>query len=140
MRPEYFEGSLQLRNPTTAMLKHVLRLIEEKGDVHIAKQVKHKDGLDLYLSSQKFLQVLGKKLQQNYSGQLSISRKLFSQNRQTSKPVYRLNVLFRHHDVRKGQTINYRGEDYEVLFATTKIRAKNKKTGKSVTLDYDQLR
>jgi NMD protein affecting ribosome stability and mRNA decay len=139
MQQQYFEGILQLRNPNGLVLDFVSRQTENKEGVFIAKKVKMINGWDFYYSSQKFLQNLGRKLQKTFGGELKISTKLFTQNRMTSKLVYRVNVLFRLPTVKKGDIVTLRGEDFEIIGMGHKVVAKSKETGKKVRLEYEDL-
>ncbi|MFH1637942.1 MAG: NMD3-related protein [Candidatus Woesearchaeota archaeon] len=92
---QYFEAVLQLRPYDEEVLKAVEKMVAEREGVFISKVVKQKTGLDLYLSSQKFAQIIGKKLKKRFNGELKLSRTLFTRNRLTSKDIYRVTVLFR---------------------------------------------
>jgi NMD protein affecting ribosome stability and mRNA decay len=63
--------------------------------VWIAKEEKQKTGIDYYVSSNKFLLSLGKKLKKSFKGELKTSRKIHTKNKLTSKDVYRVTVCFR---------------------------------------------
>jgi len=95
----YFEGILQLRNLRSPVhdiiYNQIVETISSSRTVFIAKAVKQKDGVDFYLSSNKFLISLGKKLHNDYGGDMKKSKKLHTRNRQTSKEVYRVTVLIR---------------------------------------------
>jgi len=95
MHPEYFEGTLQLRNPNEEVINFVRNQFKNNEKVWIAKQEKVKTGIDLYISSNKFLLSLGKKLKKSFKGELKTSRKQHSRNKMTSKTIYRVTVLFR---------------------------------------------
>ncbi len=95
MDPNYYEGILQLRNPSEEVINFVRNQFKKNQKVWIAKQEKLKTGTDLYISSNKFLLSLGKKLKNSFNGELKTSRKLHSRNRVTSKNIYRVTVLFR---------------------------------------------
>lgn len=92
---QYFEAKLQLRPFDKKVYNYIKEQINEKENVFIAKEEKLKEGLDIYLSSQKFACALGLKLKRTFDGELKITRSLFTVNRQTSKKVYRVTVLFR---------------------------------------------
>jgi|TARA_B100001971_G_C18114028_1_gene495801 NMD protein affecting ribosome stability and mRNA decay len=136
---QYFEGTLQLRNPNDEVINYIERRVNERDDVFIAKAEKVTNGIDFYLSSNRFLKNLGKKLQKKFKGELKLSPKLFSRNRQTSKNVYRLNVLFRLPTCKCGDIIKIRGEKIKVLKLGNKIFGKNRDTGKKVNIDYKEL-
>src|SRR3989344_8709408 len=106
MRPEYYEGKLQLRNPSEKVLDYVEDAIARDGKVFIAKKDKLKNGYDLQLSSQNFLRNIGRKLQDKFSGELMLSSKLAGRSK-SGKDLYRVNVLFRMYSFRKGSTVTY---------------------------------
>ncbi|MBR9690124.1 hypothetical protein GOV08_00380 [Candidatus Woesearchaeota archaeon] len=91
----YFEGILQIRNPKEDVIDYVKERIDSDDSIHISKTEVVKGGVDFYVSSNKFLRKLGKEIKKRFDGELKESPQLFSRNRQTSKDIYRLNVLFR---------------------------------------------
>lgn len=92
---EYYESILQLRPYDKKILNYVKKRVEKRKDVFISKEVKLKKGIDLYLTSNKFALILGKKLKKAFKGEVKISRKLFSRNKLTSKRLWRVTVCFR---------------------------------------------
>ena len=139
MHNEYFEGILQLRNPTEELLDFLAKEIKEKGNVFVAKTKKVGDGIDLYISSQRYLRTLGNKLQERFPGQPEVSSSLHTRNRQTSRDVYRVNVLFRMPSFRKGDIITYKGDRIKIIGMSKKVLAKDIKTGKKLTLSYKNM-
>jgi NMD protein affecting ribosome stability and mRNA decay len=139
MRPEYYEGTLQLRNPTEEVLDFVEKAIRKDGNVRIAKTTKLPNGYDLRLSSQAFLKNLGRKLKENFGGELVQSIKETGRNRH-GKAQVRLSILFRQYPFRKNSTVIYRGDEYTVMEMAHKVRIKSKSTGRSITVDYDEIR
>ncbi len=93
--PQYFEGILQLRNPDEEAFRFIKNQFKNNEKAWIAKVEKLKTGVDYYISSNRFLLSLGKKLKKSFKGELKISRRLHSKNRLTSRQVYRVTVLFR---------------------------------------------
>ena len=136
--PQYFEGNLQLRDPTEEIISFVLDEID-KGDVHIAKQTKLKNGLDLYLSSNKFLRSLGKKLQAKFGGEVKESATLHTRSRQTSKDLYRVTLMFRPINFKVGDIITYREEQYRVMSLGKKVNLRSMKTAKKAMIYYKDL-
>jgi NMD protein affecting ribosome stability and mRNA decay len=105
--PNYFEGILQLRNRTKdfdSVLDYVMERIG-KDRVRISKALEHETGVDLYVSSKKFLHKLGKSLAQS-GCTVTLSPTLFSKDKLTSKNVYRLTVCARLPDYATGDVVN----------------------------------
>ena len=139
--PNYFQGILQLRDCNEEIIDFVNNQIKKVGreNVYVSKIVRMKNGLDLYITSNKFLRSLGKKLRKAFNGELKESEKLFSRDRQTGKEIYRLNVLFRPTNVKKGETIEYKGKKLKIMSIGSKIQAKELETGKRVSINFKEL-
>ncbi len=135
----YFEGTLQLRNPTKELVKAAKRMIEENKLVFIAKEVKVTTGIDLYLSSQRQMQVIAKKLQKKFGGEYRISRKLFTVKRQTSKYVYRIAVLLRLPNFKIGDVVKTRGRFIKVKHMGNRVFGVDVDTGKKINVDYKYI-
>ena len=136
---EYFEGILQVRNPNDEVLDFIAKEVREKGNVFIAKTKKIGNGIDLYISSQRFLRTLGNRLQERFSGHLEVSRRLHTRNRMTSRDVYRVSVLFKMSSFKKGDIVKYKGEQVKIIGMAKKVLAKDIKTGKKLTLSFKEL-
>jgi nonsense-mediated mRNA decay protein 3 len=138
---QYFEGVLQLRSPTGEVTRFVERELaaQERKGVFVNKVKQCKDGQDLYLTSARFLKVLGRKLQRRFGGDLKISHKLFSRNRQTGRNVYRVNVLFRPPKYKKGDLLRLRGRMVEVVGLGKKVLVRDVKSGRKQSVAYCKL-
>ncbi|MFH1848686.1 MAG: NMD3-related protein [archaeon] len=101
---KYFEGILQIRNQNEDMLDFINHYLESKG-ASITNRKKLKSGLDLYITSRRAIQALGRELLKRYGGTMKMSPHLFTADRQTSKLVYRVNVLFRALGIKAGDVI-----------------------------------
>jgi NMD protein affecting ribosome stability and mRNA decay len=137
--PKYFEGKLQLRNPTPEVLNYVYKKIAQDKHVWIAKEEKTKNGIDLWMSSNKFMLDLGKKLKKRFAGVLKTSKKLHTQHKITSKLLYRVTVLFKCLKFQKGDIIEVDGEQLKVVEIGTQVRVKNLTTGKKERWDPEVL-
>ena len=93
-RPNYFEGVLQLRNPTDEVFNMIQNQLAHDEKAYISKEVYYKNGVDMFFSSNRFLLKLGRKLKQSYKGKLLVTRRIFTTDKMTSKFVYRVTVLF----------------------------------------------
>ena len=136
---QYFEGVLQLRNPNGLVIDFINNQVKGRKGVFISKSVQLTNGFDLYFSSQRFLQNLGRKLQKNFGGEMKISRKLFTKKRLTSRLIYRANVLFRLPLTKKGDIIKIRGEDVKIIGMSHRVLGKSVETGKKIQIDYEDL-
>ena len=139
MNEGYFEGILQLRNPNKKLIDYVKSQVKKKPPVRIAKEKKVRNGIDLYMSSQKFMFQLGRRLKKSFEGEYKSSRKIFTRKRQTSKQVYRVNILFRLPNFRKGQTLIIEDEPVKILKIGTKVTVQNQKTGKKETHLFEKI-
>lgn len=136
---DYFEGTLQIRGGDEELLDWIRKTIKKDNRAWIAKEKKVKGGIDLYLSDQKYLQKLGRKLKEVFPGILKTSRKLHTQSKTTSKLLYRVNVMFRPIKYRKGDKIKYQGEEWEIIRLSDKAHLKDPVSGKKMIVDLDKL-
>ena len=130
-RPEYFEATLQLREIIPEIERHVRQELKKSG-VHIAKEKPLPNGFDFDLSDSDFTQNLGKKLQEKYGGEYVVSPKLFGHK--DGRTIYRLTVLFRGLPCKKGDKVQYRGDEYLVLIVGKEITLQNSKTNQKLHL------
>jgi NMD protein affecting ribosome stability and mRNA decay len=137
---KYFEGILQLRDVSDEVVAFAIREIE-KNEVYIAKLKRIKNGVDIYVSKQRFLRTLGTKLQKEFGGQLIVSKKIHTKSRMSGRDLYRISVLFRSPSFKKNQIIEYKGDKIKIVNMGKKIFAKELKTGKKLNISYkDMLR
>src|SRR3989338_4987963 len=134
----YFEGMLQLRDVNDEVIDFAVREIKN-SDVNIAKIKQLENGIDLYVSRQRFLRTIAGRLQKRFGGQIIVSRKLHTKSRLTSRDLYRVNVLFRLPYFKKGDVIEYRGDKIKIVNLGKKIFAKDIVTGKKLNLGYKDL-
>lgn len=90
-----YQAKIQLRPKNKEILKFIRAQIKKRKDVFIAKEEFLKEGVDIYITDQRFARSLGKKIKDNFKGDLKITRTLKTRNRQTSKDVYRATICFR---------------------------------------------
>ncbi len=135
----YYEGILQLRNVAEEVLSFAISEIEKDGTAAISKVKETGNGYDLYITRQKFLRSLGNKLQKQFGGQIVVSRRIHTRNRQTSRDLYRVNLLFRLPPFKKGDTIAYKGDKIQIMHMHKKVLAKDVKTGRKLNLSFKDL-
>src|SRR3989338_4696944 len=137
-RPDYYQGILQLRDITEEIISFARNQIKKREDVAITKTVKLGNGVDLYITSQKFIRILGKKLKDSFGGELKISSKLHTKSRE-GKNLYRVNALFRLSKYRKGDVVMVRGDKVRLISIGKKIFARNLKTGNKLNIRKSDL-
>ncbi|MFC1734417.1 NMD3-related protein [candidate division KSB1 bacterium] len=137
---QYFEGILQLRNPNPEVVEFIRKEAKDQKSrgIYITdeKDVAYGKGIDFYFTSQKYIQNLGLKLQKTFGGILKINPKLFSKSRQTSKDLYRVNVLFELLDFKIGDVILVDNKILKVTDLGKKGSGVDLKTGKKTNFDY----
>lgn len=132
---DYFEAVLQLRDVS----ERAVTFVEDeifRNEVHVAKKKKVKNGWDYYLADNDFTRALGKKLQQQFGGENTVTASLFGQK--DGKEIYRLTVLFRGISFKKEDPVKYGGEEYKVKILGKDILLQNVKTGKKVHVKYKE--
>jgi len=137
--PKYFEGKLQLRNPTPEVINYVRKQIAMNKLVWVAKEKKVPNGIDLYISSNRFLLDIGKKLKKRFAGVLKTSKKLHTQHKVTSKLLYRGTVMFRCLNYKKGDIIEIDNQPMKIMEISKQVRLKNLNTGKKEQWDPEVL-
>ncbi len=137
-RPNYYQGILQLRDVDNEVVAFVYAQIQKRGEVAVTRTVKYSNGIDLYLTSQKFIRVLGKKLREIFGGELKISSKLHTRSRE-GKDLYRINALFRPSLYKIGDIVDVRGDEVKLLHIGKKIFGRDLKTGKKLTVRRSDL-
>lgn len=135
----YFEGILQLRNPSKELIAYVKKKVEEDQKALITQEKKVTGGWDLYFSSQRYLRALGKKLSDVFTGEVKYSRSLHTVSKSTGKPLYRVTVLFKLYPFKKGDEFTVSDEVWVIKRIENKIHVQNKKTGKKKTMNFDEV-
>lgn len=137
-RSDYYEGILQLRDINDEITSFVRNQIKKSANVAITKSIKFPNGTDLYMTSQKFIRQLGKKLKESFGGELKISSRLHGKDRQ-GKELYRVNVLFKTIKFKRGDIVLIRGNEVRLLRVGKKIFARDLKTGRKLTIRKSDL-
>jgi nonsense-mediated mRNA decay protein 3 len=135
--PNYFEATLQLRDITEEVREFVEKEIA-KHKIPVAKVAKVKNGYDYFLADNSFTQGLGKKLQKRFGGQLVNTATLHT--KQDNKELYRCTVMFRLPQFKKGDAVNYQGENYIVKLVAKETLIQHCKTGKKVRVKWKAMK
>ena len=137
-RPNYYQGILQLRDASDDVMDFVYSQIQKRPDVAVTRTAKLDNGKDLYITSQKFIRILGKKLRESFGGELKVSSKLHTRNRQ-GRDLYRINVLFRPLKYKRGDIVLVRGDEVKLLQVGNRIFGRDLKTGKKLKIRREEL-
>lgn len=91
----YYEAIIQVRPKKQEVIDYIEDQIRKRNDVFISKRDELKTGTDFYISSQKFVKALSRKLKSSFKGKVTMSYTLHTRDRQTSKEKHRATLLFR---------------------------------------------
>ena len=138
-RKEYFEGILQLRNPSDELIDVAYNLISRYPDTRVAKEKKVRGGLDLYISNLRFLRRVGEKLSRRFIGMCKITATLHTQDKQTSKELYRVTALFRLASFSKGERFTVRGVEMEVIRIAANVVMQEVNSGRKHYIDFEEV-
>jgi NMD protein affecting ribosome stability and mRNA decay len=130
---QYFEGTIQLRNVSEEMLDFARKYLKE-NDAFASNIKEIKDGYDMDISDQKKLQTLGQQLKKTFGGKLIVSIRQFTQDKQTSKQIYRVNALYEGPKYKKGEVIKTEKGIFLLTNVSGKISAVDLRNGKKTTL------
>lgn len=134
--PQYFEGILQLRNPSQECIDFIVRQVDKTDKIHIAKVVEHKNGIDVYLSKNSFLASLAKKIQKTYGGIVKTSATLHSRSRETSKDLYRVTAYIELPQYKIGDYVQFEDKILKVSSSEKLVRGKLVHDNKPITIKY----
>lgn len=142
MLGQAFNGILQLRNPTDEIkhfVKEEFKKAYDKG-VHCTKEDDVQNGRDYRITDAQFTRALGNKLQEKFGGEMIITAKLVSRSKQTSKDLFRITVLFRNPNFKKGDVLDYKGREVRVINFSKKVYVEDLETKKKELINYKDLR
>jgi len=134
---QYFEGTLQLRAANPELIDFVRKDIaaHTKDGVHITKESGKGKSRDFQLTSTKYMRQLGKRLKSRFNGELTETAKLFTRDKQTSKEVYRTNVLFKLRPYKIGEIVESRGRKVRIKTIGKRVSGVDVETGKKIFVD-----
>ena len=136
---DYFEGILQIRNGSQELLDWICDKIKTDGKAKVAKTKKVPNGVDLYITDQHYLQNLGKKIKEHQIGILKVSKRLHTQDKMTSKHIYRVTVLFKTLPFKRGDIITLHGDQVQILNIDAKAQIKDLKSGAKRSVNLELL-
>lgn len=139
----YFEGIFQLRTADGKELRRdVLQTVRNEiakhavRGVYCTKEDAVGNGIDFQITSQKHVQTIGRRLHETLGGTLKINSRIFSRNKQTSKDVFRVNVLLELPPFVKGDVVRIVDKVIRVTSMGKKIMGEDLVQKRGVTVDY----
>lgn len=128
----YYEGVLQLRNPTRQIMDFIICQLK-KEDVGVVKEVHVPEGLDIYVNSRKFLRTLANRLKTQFGGDVTLSARLFTQDKNTQKGIYRVSLLYKAPLLKKGEIVLYNNRIIKIKNVAKFVTGTDIKTGKQIS-------
>ncbi len=129
---KYYEGTLQLRNASDEIKKQAKALIETEG-LSVCSEKEAGKSLDYRLSNKKKMMHVAERLKSAFGGTVERSEKLFSWDRQTSKKVHRVNILYKAPEIKKGQAFLWEQKPVQVVSIGKKTKLLDLETGKKLS-------
>jgi len=138
---KYFEGILQVRNTTREIhdfIKNNLARQKSKG-VHINKIV-DVDGtgadVDYYYTDNRYIKILAEKLRDHFGAQIKNNAQLFSIDWETSKNLYRVNMLVRFPTYHKNDVLKINEHLFKIISMDEKVHVINLETNTKTLLPH----
>jgi len=142
---DYFEAVLQVRSTNYKVLEESIEFLKRKVDnlrqkgVFINKVQRFENGYDLYITNKRVTQALGRELCDTFGGLSRASPHLQTKSRQTSKNVYRVNVMVKLPGFVKGDIILANDKVLRVDKLGKKIKLFDLRRNSSLSVDYSKL-
>ncbi|HIH54704.1 hypothetical protein J4399_02830 [Candidatus Woesearchaeota archaeon] len=141
---QFFDSILQLRNCNDEILNFTRNEVKKhnKKGVFINKEVQLdkysiKD-IDLYLTNQSYAKTLADKIKKNFGGIIKKNAQHFSLNKQTTKVLYRLNILLTLPNYNKNDVIKHDNQLYKIISVGDRIKVENLKTKHKTSLMHNE--
>jgi nonsense-mediated mRNA decay protein 3 len=142
---KYFEAIFQLRGRNEEILQEAIEYLRQRianlrqRGLFVNKVEKQENGFDMYMTSNKMAQILGRELLDKFGGNLKVNPRLFSKDHQTSKDLYRVNVFIELPQFTRGQYILYDDKVWLVEKISRKIKLIDLQSGSAEIVDYDKI-
>ena len=141
MREEYYEGILQIMNPKDEIVDYVYKDIAkcDSKKINITKIVEHKLSWDIYFSSQKYTQLIAKKLHNIFGGTISISSRVHTRDTKKNKDLKRISVLYIVPDFAVNEVVEINSKAIKITGIHRMVTGNDIETGKKVAFEYKNI-
>lgn len=137
MHDKYFEGILQLRGCKDEDIEKVRDLIESRTEISSEKSVK--GGRDFYVVDKRPLRKI-MSLLKDEGCEVKISATLHTRDSKANKDLYRVSLLVRIPQIKKGDVVVSEGRLFLVTSVSKKVSGVDLVSGKKVVLKgYDEV-
>ncbi|MFH1398809.1 MAG: NMD3-related protein [Candidatus Woesearchaeota archaeon] len=131
---QYFEATIQIRNPSAKALPIIENIIGENCN----KKMEVRGGYDYYFPSTKKSLQLSKQIQQKLGGKLQISHRLHTRDKMTSRDLYRTTILLKLPEFSLGDIIKIDDTLLKITNLGTKVGCIDILTRHKKLIDYPQ--
>ncbi len=131
---DYFEGILQIRNIDENIMQFIKKYCQDHK-IFIIEEEQVKNGYNLKISDKKKVHNLISALHKTFGGITKENAQVFSQDRQTSKVVYRVNFYYEAPDYKLGDVIKIDNKVLLINKISKTISGIDLKTGKRTSVD-----
>jgi NMD protein affecting ribosome stability and mRNA decay len=146
----YFESIIQLRNCNDEIIDFVRSEVAKhnKKGIFINKEVPldkySKKDVDVYITNQTYAKTLAARVKKNYGGIIKKNAQHFSLNWQTTRTIYRLNVLIQLPNYFKNDVLKIDNHLYKIISVSDNIHVEDLRTKHKTSLahkeSYDVLK
>ena len=131
----YFEGILQLRNTRPDVREYIQKYML-KNNVMLNREIHKPKESDYYFINKRKMHPLAQKIIRNFGGEVDANAQLFSYNNQTSKDIFRVNVLVMIPDFQERDVIEYQDKTLLITGFGKIITTLNLETNKKFTFQF----
>lgn len=135
----YFQGVLQIRDPSDEVVNFVINETKKDGKAVITRKKKVSNGFDFYFSSNNYLKAMGRKLSETFIGELKLSSRLHTQDRETMKELFRGTIFFRPLPFKKGDYVCIDDKNWRITLVGKQIQLQEEKSGKKQWLMKEKV-
>jgi NMD protein affecting ribosome stability and mRNA decay len=120
------------------IMEFIVKDLSKRERVRITKEDVHRHGIDLFFNDSLYTKSLSTRLRNHFGGEVKISESLYSVDHQTSKEIYRINVLFRAFPYEKGSVIVLDGKPLQLNSFSKEVKGEVLTTGQRLSFKYEK--
>lgn len=129
-RSKYYEAIVQFRGVREEIIDAFVHFISKEKDEAITDEKEIDSGLDFYVTGKRVAEQAVRSLVKDYGGTYLVSPKLYSLDKQTSKKLYRLTIIYKQPEFFKNDVVLFNNKILKITHIFENIKAINLATGK----------